>query len=251
MISKRPCVRVCTLFFLLSLVGCDGSSGGGNDAGTDAGNDAGTDASTVDSGRDSGTPAQGPGNACNGPADCQTEGEVDTVGISCIGGHCGCATNADCEEGVCDPITSGCVGCATGGTCGGATPACVDNLCRECGAAADCANAFFGHVCNAFNVCGCNGPSDCAPGLGCRDGACDIGCTSDAQCQDGWSSVCDPSTALCVVCVENADCAANGMSTSGYGSVCLENRTCGCNTSNDCVGNAFGTQCINGICDAP
>ena len=92
MISKRPCVRVCTLFFLLSLVGCDGSSGGGNDAGTDAGNDAGTDASTVDSGRDSGTPAQGPGNACNGPADCQTEGE--TVGISCIGGHCGCATNA-------------------------------------------------------------------------------------------------------------------------------------------------------------
>ncbi len=253
---------------MVALVGCSTSGGTGSDSG----------AGPADSGADAAP--TGPGASCSKNSDCVLNdgASSDSSGSACVEGGCGCRGPADCALlGVpglaCDTGEATCVQCVTGDDCksAGLGAACSDGVCHacdtsadctaaapicdgwsclECTTAADCASNADGHHCFPNNACGCETSADCGNGRLCDEGTCVMPCTTNANCTDGYRSVCDTSNGMCVRCLTDDDCVANG-SSSGYGSHCFAaTKTCGCASDVDCGASDSGHRCdvANGLC---
>jgi MYXO-CTERM domain-containing protein len=176
------------------------------------------------------------------------------------------------------PLAGSCTECsATNGTqctAGGPTPTCLPTV-GVCGCTT---NAVCGpnQICNGQPpACtpGCiTGTKDCTGGLTCtvQDGGigvCTAPCTGNVDCPTNPNRVCkNPGAAgTCVQCLGDPDCTAFGANlvcnlttntcgecsptngttctTSGNGSVCRPNDTCGCNTDTDCGNVESGRVC--------
>jgi hypothetical protein len=101
---------------------------------------------------------------CSSNAHCPTD-KPHCVGAGGIGGECRtCASNADCETGICG--ASGCVAaCTDDSECGNPTTRCTNQRCETI-------------VCTDSSVCPVNAE--------CRDGVClRTACEFDADCADG------------------------------------------------------------------
>jgi hypothetical protein len=148
---------------------------------------------------------------CGKPSDCAT-GQT-------------CAANGTCQAGSCAAVDGGpgvdCISgytCGANGTCGTTANACDNN--SDCtGAGSVCVYGPTGGVCTA-PADQCFDEQQCATGDKCVSGVCIVGCTSNADCRDGYA--CNPTLGVC----------SNAAKT--------------CSVTNDCGGPT--TVCVGGTC---
>lgn len=99
----------------------------------------------------------------------------------------------------------------------------------------------------------------------CKQGQCQLACTSDAECTIPGLSKCDLDSGTCQ-CADDADCSANpdapkcteagfcGCATDANCTAnpntptCMANGFCGCATDDNCVASMTGDKCNNGAC---
>lgn len=112
--------------------------------------------------------------------------------------------------------------------------------------AASCASRADAARCGESGVCEpCRADDDCrgVPGLpSCLMGSC-VACTNDAQCSTPGSTVCDPSTHVCVGCVASTQCASASASRCGAARRCEP-----CVQPSDCAHVGAGLVCGSGKC---
>ena len=174
-----------------------------------------------------------------------------------------CASNADCNGGVCDTAAHACVACVSNNDCG-AAKMCVKHACVAFAACvSDTQCKATKQVCNlGLGACvDCNNKSDCASsGEACVDQKCVAApaCKSSKDC----AKVCDTSAGLCVECTSGADCAANQYCTASHtcaaklctGQACIGSQVFACKS--DGTGYLAGVACSDGnlcttdTCDA-
>ena len=125
-----------------------------------------------------------------------------------------------------------------------------------CEADADCSKWTSGTKCvgvDPVKLCGCKVDGDClAPRkcIGYFDTTdiklCAMPCTSNTDCKEKGSPLCDTTTGRCQACLADKDC------TTGYrlGDRCLTNakgyKACGCAADGDCKTNPHGPTCSLG-----
>jgi hypothetical protein len=185
---------------------------------------------------------------CNDGAECG--GNAPVCVLSPIfgaqdAGFCGCTANADCasQYALCVQTSFSAAGqciapCSDGGVdcsifpfpdqyCDMAT-----GLCGPCTGDNQCVGRDAGPHCLAAGFCGCTQMSDCGPNGACSPlfEMCVPSCTLDAGPTCPTGEICDPQTRLCVGCLGDAQCQADGGSP-----YCLADIDAG----NDCV------ECLN------
>ncbi|MBC7171609.1 MAG: hypothetical protein H5U40_04245 [Polyangiaceae bacterium] len=126
-------------------------------------------------------------------------------GPSCtVDDHCYSITTPICEAGHC-------VACRAHTDCEGADERCIENDCvRPCLEDEEC--PLF-HRCDA-GACvetGCSSDRECVYLLGdgrakCRDRACQVGCSSDYECDVGAYEVCSGGVCVFAGCASDAEC---------------------------------------------
>ena len=193
-------------------------------------------------------PCPDDGLYCNGTESCNEDTDA-------------CESSGDpCAEGeTCDEATDTCAfeGCVEDADCDDAND-CTDDVCDPTSAEADengCVITFNtepcddGDACTEDDVCTegvCVGdPIVCPPGQLCVDGECEeIECTSDADCDDGFSCTTDTcvlSTGECIYTPLDLRCD-DGLFCTGDGGVCDPNDPDAADDGSGCVrpGNPCG-----------
>ena len=156
--------------------------------------------------------------ACSGDSDCG--GSTPACQTSGACGQCSATNSTACVGGtpVCDATSGTCVQCTTSTNCSGATPVCTGGTCVGCTSDSDCSGST--PACQPSGACG-----ECSA-------------TNSTQCT-GATPACLTSTATCVECVANGDCAApSTCDTTTHTCVCVPSgaEVCGNNVDEDCDG---------------
>ncbi len=208
--------------------------------------------------------------ACSGPGTCPsgfTCFRVDSVvGDQCVpeGGACtgcfatGCADGQFCNAvtQACEAAAGPCEACSTPSQCG------PDGSCTQIGGSNYCLTRCDGGAgCGAGYTCqDVRGQQLCAPDGGSCGAACGL---TPADCT-GRADMVNPTTCICVECIEDTDCGAGQVCTPGgecitSGAPCASISDCPvgqicdsrvgtcveCITPGDC---ATGEVCVGGIC---
>lgn len=63
-------------------------------------------------------------------AACSTTSTTPTAGGGAVGDRC--ASDAECVDSVCDPVSDKCVACTKDEHCASGAPVCAENACRTC-----------------------------------------------------------------------------------------------------------------------
>ncbi len=195
-------------------------------------------------------------DTCDDALGCQFGNEAD--GTMCIGDGLSCTTGT-CQSGACDNSLNA-DSCLIDSTCyasGVANPASSCEVC-EPGTATDAFSpAAAGSACdlaqcNADGTAVLQGACDnngvCTTDQGaerdcdayfCVDGACQVSCSNDDGCRDGF--ICENAQCVDAECATDMDCQ--------NGEVCNDGRCdAQCTTDDDC---ADGETCNNGVCEEP
>ena len=172
-------------------------------------------------------------NMCNGMETC------DTSDGTCVAG-----TALDCDDGVgctddsCD-MSSGCQNVTNDGSCDDGNPCTTGS----CDATSDCGQTNVADT-TSCTVGGSTGQ--------CQSGSCVIGCTSNAECDDGVACTddsCNLGTGTCVnttqdsACDDSVACTTDTCTLSGCNFATVNSA---CDDSNECTTNmCTATGCMS------
>ncbi len=170
---------------------------------------------------------------CNGAETC------DTSDGTCVAGTpLSCDDGVDCTDDSC-AMATGCSNVANDANCDDGNP-CTSGSCDMTG---DCSQTNLADT-TACTVGGSTGQ--------CQSGTCVIGCTGDAECDDGVDCTldsCDLGTGTCVnsprngMCDDGVSCTVDRCRASGCQNLLRDAR---CDDSNDCTANmCTATGCMD------
>jgi hypothetical protein len=185
-------------------------------------------------------PSAASGSPCASEGDCAVPSPYcDAIAKVCVE----CLTDTNCGKKVCDATTRTCKDCQTSGDCSGNSPYCASGDCVECLTAGNCPND--GETCDTV------------------EGKCVPTCTADAACTDAARALCSLDRAVCVECLDDADCdTAKPRCLADKCRQCASDGDCGedrpwCSVDKweckQCVVDDHcpdGTRCDNGSCKA-
>ena len=224
--SGCPSGFACVVDPTTQTASCEGSTTGAGGSTTSTGGSTtstgGSTTSTGGSTTSAGGSTTGTGGSppspvyCGHPSDCPS-GEI-------------CSSNGTCQPGPCSASNT----CVYGYAC--VMGACQSPTPNACNSDADCSN---GSVCVAGSdgkggVCTapanqCFDGSQCGANENCVNGKCTLGCSTNADCRDGFT--CNKTTGVC----------------SGVTKACTVTNDCG-NASQVCVGGACVPRSTGGSC---
>lgn len=222
--TQSPCLAgyVCSVDPGVQTASCVPGPSTGSGTGGAGGSSTGTGkggSGTTSTGTGTGGP---PPIFCGHPSDCVAPGSI-------------CAADGTCHVGACNSSpANACIfgyACQSDGTCKSPTPgSCeADSACAS-GSLCIAGDNGKGSVCTV-QPNQCFDQSQCGVNEKCAAGKCTLGCTTDAQCRDGFA--CDTKQGVCSTPV----------------AACAITNDCG-SAKQVCVGGACVPRSVNGSCPA-